>query len=299
MLCSAAVTMQKPFGVWGLVVVIATGVAGCGGSLRTSLEQLLEARRLSSELLVQFSKTVDAGNRAVMADTLDDSKVFAGEAETATQAVQRDVDALGPILTSLGYSAETELLERFRSRLAEYRTLDQTILGLAVESTNLKAQRLSFGSAQQAATAFREALDAVNGSAPKDSWQVQALAATALAAVREVQVLQAPHIAEADDAAMTRIEADMRVAETAARRALGTLAGLAPPAARPRLAAATAALDRFMGVNAEIVTLSRRNSNVRSLALSLGQKRMLAAACEEALRALQDALAKRDFGGRR
>ena len=44
-----------------------------------------------------------------------------------------------------------------------------------------------------------------------------------------------------------------------------------------------------MGVNAEIVVLSRRNSNVRSLALSLGQKRMLTAGCEETLRALQDA----------
>jgi len=45
--------------------------------------------------------------------------------------------------------------------------------------------------------------------------------------------------------------------------------------------------------------LSRRNSNVRSLALSLGQKRTLTARCEETLGALQDALAKRGFGGTR
>jgi hypothetical protein len=41
--------------------------------------------------------------------------------------------------------------------------------------------------------------------------------------------------------------------------------------------------------------LSRRNSNVRSLAMSLGEKRMLTAACEDSLRALRDALAKRGF----
>ncbi len=291
--------MHKWFGMSLLAALVAVAVASCGGDLQTSLERLLEARRLSSELLVQFTKTVDAGNRAVMANTEEASRAFVSDAEAATQAVQRDADALRPILMSLGYSAEASLLDQFRSRLAEYRTLDQTILGLAVENTNLKAQRLSFGSAQQAAAAFKDALDAVVKRAGKEPWRVQALAATALAAVREIQVRQAPHIAEADDASMTRIEAQMMAAEAAARQALEMLAGLVPSESRPRLSAATAALDQFMGVNADIVRLSRRNSNVRSLALSLGQKRMLAAACEEAIRALQDALNKRDFGGRR
>jgi len=40
-------------------------------------------------------------------------------------------------------------------------------------------------------------------------------------------------------------------------------------------------------------------TNVRSLAPSLGQKRMLAAACEDSLRALQDALSKRGFSATR
>ena len=54
-----------------------------------------------------------------------------------------------------------------------------------------------------------------------------------------------------------------------------------------------------MSLNAELVALSRRNSDVRSLALSLGQKRMVTAACEESLQALQAALAKRGLGGTR
>jgi hypothetical protein len=40
------------------------------------------------------------------------------------------------------------------------------------------------------------------------------------------------------------------------------------------------------------VALSRRNTNVRSLALSLTARPPLAAACDGSLRALQDALAK-------
>jgi uncharacterized protein (UPF0210 family) len=113
--------------------------------------------------------------------------------------------------------------------------------------------------------------------------------------VREIQVLQAPHIAEGDDLAMTRLEERMATSEAAARGALETLATLVQPASRGLVAAATAALDRFMGLNGQIIELSRRNTNVRSLALSLGQKRMLTAVCEDSLRALQQALAKRGF----
>jgi hypothetical protein len=275
-------------------------MAGCTGRFETALEQLSDARALSAEMLVQFTKSVDAGNRAVMAVTDETSTAYARESASAVQAIQKDVDALGPILSDLGYSPERALLDEFEKPFAEYRALNQNVLGLAVESTNLKAQRLSFGSGQQAADAFRDALEPVSQSATERTrWQVDALVARAIGAVRDIQVVQAPHIAEADDAAMAGMEKRMAAAEGTARDALNALASAATPASRPRLSSAAAALDRFMAVNAEILALSRRNSNVRSLALSLGQKRELAAQCEDALRALQQALAKRNLGASR
>ena len=54
-----------------------------------------------------------------------------------------------------------------------------------------------------------------------------------------------------------------------------------------------------MSVNAQITVLSRRNTNVRSLALSLNQKGKATGACEESLRALRGALAGRGFAGTR
>ena len=48
-----------------------------------------------------------------------------------------------------------------------------------------------------------------------------------------------------------------------------------------------------MDLNSQIIALSRRNTNVRSLALSLDQKRTIIVACEDDLRALHDALARR------
>ena len=209
-------------GCWIAIVVIGAAT-GCV-NVNAVLERRFEARQLAADLLVQFTKGADAANRAVMADTDEKSVAFAREAEQATQAVQKDIDALGPILQELGYADETRLLEAFVSRFAEYRALDRRILDLAVENSNLKAQRLSFGPAQEAADAFRDALEAVVPSVPaKDTWHVEALVATAVATVREIQVLQAPHIADADEAVMTRMEKRMATSETAARKALETL----------------------------------------------------------------------------
>ena len=311
MLSSASVRLQAPVArparshlllriqaATGCVLAALTigASSGCTSSPETALERLLESRRLTADLVVQFTKASDASNRAVMADTDEASVAFAREAEQATQAVEKDVGGLGPILSGLGYSTETGLLEEFKSRFAEYSVLDKNILELAVENTNLKAQRLSFGPAQEAADAFRDSLAAIApGNPAKDAWRVKALVATAIAALREIQVLQAPHIAEADEAAMTRMETRMAAEEATARSALATLGTMTEPASRPKLDAATAALDRFKDLNAQIIALSRRNTNVRSLALALGQKRTLTAACEERLHALQDALAKREF----
>jgi hypothetical protein len=283
-----------------VAIVAIAAMAAIHCDVNSALEHSAEARRVSADLLVQFTKAVDAANRAVMADTDEASVEFAREAEQAKEAAQKDADALAPILQGLGYAEESRLLEQFGRAFVEYRALDRTILELAVLNTNLKAQRLSFGPAQEAADAFRDALEGVAPSSETmNAWRVKALVATAVARVREIQVLQAPHIAEADHAVMTRLEKRMATAEAGARSTLEALAPLVNASSKSRLASATAALDRFMSQNAQILELSQHNTNVRSLALSLNQKRKLTGACEDSLRALREALAKRGFTGTR
>jgi hypothetical protein len=257
------------------------------------LTQQVEARRLASELQVRFTTAADASNRAVMSDSDEAAAAAVQEAEQATQAVLRNVEQLAAILKSMGYSEELGLVETFKSRFAEYQKLDAEILLLAVENTNLKAQRLSLGPGREAATAFRTALDAAARTArPADAARVEALAAKAAAAVLEVQVLQAPHIAEAEDAAMTRMENEMAALEAAARTDLERLKALLPSQAGPQLTMAVEALDRFRAINVDIIKLSRRNSDVRSLALTFGRKRTVIAQCDDQLRALRETLSK-------
>jgi len=278
-------------------VSIALGTAaGCGNGSTLVLTQQVEARRLASNLRVQLSKGADASNRAVMAVTDEASSAAAREAEQATQAVERDVEALQRILQALAYRDEMPELEAFKKCFVGYRALDADILPLAVENTNIKAQRLSFGPARDASNTFRQSLEAAGRTVTaKNPCCVEALIAKATAAMLEVQVIQTRHIAESDDAAMSQMENEMAESHAAAGKALDTLKRLLPATAAPQLAAANDALTRFKTINAELVSLSRRNSNVRSLALSLGRKRTVTAECDDILHALEEALAKHGF----
>jgi hypothetical protein len=287
----ARVPLQQPFRLFGCLLLMLGFAASCHPG-PTALDKLDEAKVLTADLRVQFNKAADATNRAVMADTDEASIAFAGDAEKTVSLVEADGKLLSAGLQTLGFQREVQLLQQFNQHFAEYRTLDQKILTLAVENTNLKAQRLSFGPARQAADTFRDALKQfAAGVAAADRCNVEGLVSQATLAVREIQVLQAPHIAEADDAAMTRMEHEMANLGAKAREGLKSLSRFPAPEAASSLATAQVSLDRFTDISAQIVQLSRQNSNVRSLELALGKKPALSAACDESLHALQDALA--------
>jgi hypothetical protein len=273
-----------------------SGAVAC--DVQTPLHEISEARHLATDLAAQFAKASGASNLAVLAGADEPAKKYADEARQRAATVEKTSDALRVILQRRDFTDELRLLDNFRTHFAEYRAVDNDILDLAVENTNLKAQRLLFGASEEAVNAMAQSLARIaSGGNAKDAWQVRALAANAVGSAREIQALQAPHIAEADDAAMAKIETRMSAAEAAARRELAMLGEQS--GGQSKVAEATKALDRLMEVNRQIIHLSRRNSNVRSVALSLNQKRSIVASCEEDLQALQTALSKRGFVGTR
>jgi hypothetical protein len=274
----------------GVVALVALSLS-CRGNPTTVLTRLEDSRRVAAELRVHFSQAAAASNHAVMADTDEGSIAAAREAERATQAVKNSVATLGQLLDGLSYAREAGMLRDFGVDFSRYEELDRRVLALAVENTNLKAQALSFGPASQAALGFRDSLErAASASPSKERCRVDRLVADAVRAVREIQVLHAPHTAEHDDAAMTRMEKEMADLDVEARTALTSLSDSSPGAA-PAIAEARAKLDQFNAITAKIVELSRRNTNVLALDLSLRKKPELAAACDQRIRALQAALA--------
>ncbi len=77
----------------GLAILVVWTSAACRRMPMADLTRLVEARRLVSEALVELTKSIDAGNQAVMADTDEASVSFAREAETAATRVSQNLDS--------------------------------------------------------------------------------------------------------------------------------------------------------------------------------------------------------------
>jgi hypothetical protein len=237
------------------------------------LEQLaLKARRLElvSQIRLSLESAAEAEKSAVMAITDEDSRKFADQARAGTAAAEQARRELEKI-------SKPGELDSFSKVFTEFQRVDAEVLDLAVKNTNLKASALAFG---PATVAVME-LDAVLASSASPAATEARVGAWRLLATLP------PHIAEESDARMDAMEAEMTKEDRQIRRSLSELAD---PAAK-------ASYEKFSELRAQILKLSRENTNVRSLTLSLTQKRNVTAACQSALAALQQAIQNESVPG--
>jgi len=130
---------------------------------------------------------------------------------------------------------------------------------------------------------------AANGSSP-DAKSILLLAFGAETSALRIETLFPPHIAEENDAKMDELEASMAAQDAEVRKDLEGLAALPRLRSDPDVAAATARYAELSKLRTQILALSRENTNVRSSSISLSRKREVTLACEDALRALRQAV---------
>jgi hypothetical protein len=277
------------------LVAVAGLAAGCLAS-PAAFTELQAARRTASALDAALAHETDAANRAVMAADQAATSGAVAEAREAFTTTDGLTAALRATLTGVGYQDDVTILDRFATCLADFRGLTEEVLSLAVDGSNLKAQRLSFGPAAESSDALRASLDdAVSQWPESNAGLAREQALRVYAAVLEMRALHGRHIAEASDDEMTELESRMARSAGDARAALAALRRTSPAAVAGRLEAPAAHLDRFLAINGEIVALSRRNTNVRALALTLGKRRTVGADCVARLQELHAALSRHEF----
>jgi hypothetical protein len=200
---------------------------------------------------------------------------------------------LEELLTSSGSPAERDLLSQFSQAFTQFQRIDKELLDLAVKNTNLKASSLTFG---PAAAALKE-VDAALARLPTDDVNALRLADNARIAALRLQALLPPHIAEESDQKMDEMETQMAKEDQEVRRSLDELAALPGLAGNPDLKTAAASYAQFNETRAQILKLSRENTNVRSLTISLTQKRKVMSLCQDILAALQQAIQSEPIAG--
>lgn len=241
----------------------------------------------------------EAEKSAVLAITDKDSQTFADQARAATAEVERDRQDLGVLLTPSGTERERALLAQFTDAFGHLKGLDEEVLGLAVKNTNLKAYGLLFGAAATTLAEMDASLARViaKHADPAGAKRVLPMAFGARLGVLRIQALLAPHIAEESDAKMDQMEVSMSKEAADVRKDLDGLAALAEPEADADVTTAASQFGQYEKLKTQILALSRENTNVRSLALSLNQKRKAMALCLDALNALKVAILEEPIAG--
>jgi len=268
-----------------------------------SAQLALQARQLElvERMRLALASASEAEKSAVMAITDQDSKTFADQARAATANVREERKSLDELLETGGSRREQDLLAQFSKDFADCERIDGDLLGLAVQNTNLKAYSLAFGPAAEALKQMDVALsrlvaDSPNSTSPDDQ-KVILLAFGARIAALSIQTLLPPHIAEESDQKMDELESLMDKEDREVRKDLAGLAEIQRLSGNPDLETASSRYARFTEIKAQILKLSRANTNVRSLAISLHQKRKIMLVCQDDLAALQQAIKLEPIAG--
>ena len=154
-------------------------------------------RRLSAALRVHFAKATEAANRAVMADTDDASVAAAREAQEAAAAVERDVEQLRPMLRSLGLRRRAALprgVHRALRRVPADRRGDPAAGGREHQHQGA-APAVRSARAARPTRSGRRWPTRRGRRGPPPSPRREMLAARATAALLDMQLLLARHIA--------------------------------------------------------------------------------------------------------
>ncbi|MCE5264951.1 MAG: hypothetical protein LLG97_15650 [Deltaproteobacteria bacterium] len=256
----------------------------------TAIGNTAKTIELISRMRIGLLKSSDLGKGAVMAVTDEESRTLAEESRKSTDAVERDYLELKALIDQAKIGNEIRLLKEFGDNWRSFRLIDGELLSLAVENSNIKAANLSFTAAARAVADFESCLSRLMNLPASDRRRAEIanLAYQAVTATFMIYSLEAPHINEALDKKMDDLENWMAANGEKAHAALSDLSRLIDQPDRTLFNHTVSAYSKFIEVHKEVVRLSRMNTNIKSLQLSLGRKRMIEARCEEILQSLQN-----------
>jgi len=257
---------------------------------------------LVNEMRGSLAAVSEAQNGAVMAGTDKDAQAFVSQARAASTELDREFNELKKAETAYGDQNELNHLEQVSQAMQEFQRLDKQLLDLAVQNTNRKANNLALGPAAKLLQEMDAALSRIAvgqaDSTSQNSLQILKLISDTRISALRIQLLLLPHIAEESEQKMDELEAQMASEDQTIRENLKSLRGLLPAEEKSDIAQAESRYDDFDKLRPEIIRLSRENTNVRSVAIAMSEKRKAMLAVQDALAALEHTVQGEEIVGR-
>ncbi|MGN6544708.1 MAG: MCP four helix bundle domain-containing protein [Aureliella sp.] len=255
----------------------------------------LKAHRLElvHAVRVAVAAVSEAQNGAIMANADEDTRYFIARAQAAATYVDSNLKDLDNTLKKHGNQRQLELMNRVKQAIAEFERLDKQLLELASQNSNRKAYALATGPAAKHLKEMNSVLAhiaATHRETSSSDRPIDRLADETRIAVLQIQVLLLPHIAEEDEKQMDELESQIAREDQKIEKNLDALTALLAQDDPSDVDQARALYADFKKTRAQIISLSRKNTNVRSIALALNEKRKAMLAVEDALGALRQAV---------
>ncbi len=219
-----------------------------------------------------------------------DSAVIAQDASVVEAAIQRGEasltrfeSAIQKLKQSVGDDFTTDRLPDIELRFAEFKTIYDQIAKLIAQNTNRKAYALATGRFLEVLNESDALLASlIDRSRSDGSLQLQREPAYEIRlSLLRIQTALIPHIFESSDTIMDKLELQIDAQEALIDKNLQALT--AADVGDSDVTALTNKLTELQKLQLQIVGLSRENSNVRSEALSVRQRRDAFLSCESAL----------------
>ena len=274
---------------------------GCSGQdFQANLHALLEKQRLAAQLQQSLLTTSDGANKSLLAPDEEAASRQATAAKAAFEAGAEQLQSLSALIEKGKNPKEITAIKPVVVDFAELGAAYAALLALVARYTIVRAARLSRYEAAQAVDRLRQALAPIL-AAP--DCPAAAAALRAIAAAQAILILHPLHIDERSAVGMDALEATMNQDDHEARAALIALADLAATSApsgddgaeAQAAKAAQDAYEAFWTVHAAIIGLSRENSNIEAIALTMGRKQLLQAKILTDLAALAAVIDEKQF----
>jgi methyl-accepting chemotaxis protein len=301
----------------GIVIAVlaatAVAIAAVGihqlGTVNSQLQNLVEvtAREidLCERMRLELLQAIRAEKNSILSVKDEDSREHAEEAAKAAAAVNRYRQELSRMLDQHASSESRANLAEFNRAWEDFQKIEKQLLALSVQNTNIKATALANSQGLDKVRALVDALNALLGLLDKEVAEAKepaqlskAYKKVRLAGATQYQVLLMDqtldlHVAGATDEEMSRFEVQLKAQEKEIDANLAQLAEGAEPRERAVLDKAAAQFAAMKEVAGQVAKLSRANTNIRSIQLSMGDARTAAINCDSALARLTEDLTKK------
>jgi methyl-accepting chemotaxis protein len=266
-----------------------------------TLGVVVPKRATTFRLRLALLEGMRAERDALLAGNDAKAKADSARAAAANEQVNRLRRDLESLVDRRGGPEQKQILADFARRNAARQTAQEQVLAYSVQNTAIKAKELRTGRMTDNLTTFRNGLDAVARAAdteladaataanPARQASLQKKARLAMSA--ETQILDVHRLAGLHDAAtaedeMTGIEGKLQAVTKEFDATLAQLDAALEPKDRATITGANSALAAYRQNLAELIRLSRANTNFKAEDLSSNTVRPIAAECDALLERL-------------